>query len=516
MLAHIYISVSLLGLLHSERQSTDDLEVHHDLLYYANLKGGAMIWKLPNSVRKKHQKREKQHHILNLYSLAFLLALAGDIETNPGPQIKYPCGVCHKAVRSKGVACDSCDIWYHPGCMGMRDKIYKRLGHASWHCHTCALPNITDFLDTPIKETTNSYSCLDSSACSIDSLRSLERHHSPVAHSSPLNSAQREKNRKRSLKVCIINFQSIKNKKPDILELIDEEEPDIIAGTETWLNTDISSSEFFPPSYQILRQDRIGSSHGGALLAIKSELSVERIDSPNNLEAVFAKVKTQPRGAPLIVGSIYRPTNNDQQYMDLLCNTIMKICKANKKSAVWLCGDLNLPDICWEKIDISGSQYPATINQTFIDTTIGCGLSQIVNEPTRESKILDLFLTNRPAQVSKCSVHAGISDHNIVITTNQIFAQRKKPVRRRILLWKKADISSLKEGVAKLRDRLTTEYHCQTRPVNELWTDFKTSLKSLGVQACAFKTLISQKSPAMDRPFSKTTWQKEETSLPTC
>ena len=151
------------------------------------------------------------------------------------------------------------------------------------HCHTCTLPNITDFLDTPIKETTNSYSCLDSSACSIDSLRSLERHHSPVAHSSPLNSAQREKNRKRSLKVCIINFQSIKNKKPDILELIDEEEPDIIAGTETWLNTDISSSEFFPPSYQILRQDRIGSSHGGALLAIKSELSVERIDSPNNL-----------------------------------------------------------------------------------------------------------------------------------------------------------------------------------------------------------------------------------------
>ena len=72
-------------------------------------------------------------------------------------------------------------------------------------------------------------------------------------------------------------------KKPDILELIDEEEPDIIAGTETWLNTDISSSEFFPPSYQILRQDRIGSSHGGALLAIKSELSVERIDSPIQL-----------------------------------------------------------------------------------------------------------------------------------------------------------------------------------------------------------------------------------------
>ena len=72
-------------------------------------------------------------------------------------------------------------------------------------------------------------------------------------------------------------------KKPDILELIDEEEADIIAGTETWLNTDISSSEFFPPNYHILRQDCIGSSHGGALLAIKSELSVERIDSPIQL-----------------------------------------------------------------------------------------------------------------------------------------------------------------------------------------------------------------------------------------
>ena len=36
-----------------------------------------------------------------------------------------------------------------------------------------------------------------------------------------------------------MNFQSLKNKKPDLLEIIDSVKPDIIMGTETWLDRNI-------------------------------------------------------------------------------------------------------------------------------------------------------------------------------------------------------------------------------------------------------------------------------------
>ena len=41
------------------------------------------------------------------------------------------------------------------------------------------------------------------------------------------------------LKVLNINFQSVRNKIPDLHVLVAVEEPDIIIGTESWLTPDI-------------------------------------------------------------------------------------------------------------------------------------------------------------------------------------------------------------------------------------------------------------------------------------
>ena len=66
-----------------------------------------------------------------------VLILSGDIEQNPGPGTKYPCGICKKAVRSnqRGVACDRCDLWFHTKCMGMNTLIYKGLTNVSWSAY---------------------------------------------------------------------------------------------------------------------------------------------------------------------------------------------------------------------------------------------------------------------------------------------------------------------------------------------------------------------------------------------
>ena len=56
------------------------------------------------------------------------LLLSGDIDLNPGP-IKFPCGICQKAVRDgmRAVCCDECDVWYHVKCYSISTAVYKTL-----------------------------------------------------------------------------------------------------------------------------------------------------------------------------------------------------------------------------------------------------------------------------------------------------------------------------------------------------------------------------------------------------
>ena len=66
--------------------------------------------------------KPKNHN--NLYK--FLLLLSGDIELNPGPT-RYPCAICEKGVRSKGVCCTNCGFWVHPKCEKISNIEYKKL-----------------------------------------------------------------------------------------------------------------------------------------------------------------------------------------------------------------------------------------------------------------------------------------------------------------------------------------------------------------------------------------------------
>jgi hypothetical protein len=65
---------------------------------------------------------------------------------------------------------------------------------------------------------------------------------------------------------------------------------------------------------------------------------------------------------------MYRPTNNDEVHAHALANTIIDICSKYAKDTIWVCGNMNLPNIDWEDNTITGNQYKKEINELLRST----------------------------------------------------------------------------------------------------------------------------------------------------
>jgi len=106
----------------------------------------------------------------------------------------------------------------------------------------------------------------------------------PTFTPSPIKPNRTDRNnyyKPRNTKGLVVNFQSSKNKKEELCNLLDSANPNILIGTETWLRNDISSSEIFPEGYNVYRKDR-WDGYGGVLVAVKTDYISEPIDTEND------------------------------------------------------------------------------------------------------------------------------------------------------------------------------------------------------------------------------------------
>lgn len=124
--------------------------------------------------------------------------------------------------------------------------------------------------------------------------------------------------------------------------IIEQADPSIIMGTETWLNPSISSAEIFPPNYEVIRKDRHDGY--GVLQAIKKDfiIIIDSVDINTTSESLFAKLhlcKNLP-----IIGSVYSPLSSKETYIEHLCQ---RLNNNNRNVVFWIGRDMNLPDINW-------------------------------------------------------------------------------------------------------------------------------------------------------------------------
>ena len=443
-------------------------------------------------------------------SSLLLLLLSGDVQSNPGPP-KYPCGICKKAVKwdhkNPSVCCDSCDTWFHQKCLVMPDAVFEGLKNVTWECVQCGLPNFsTSLFDSDIFDSTNPFESL-TSPCSETSGLNLS-FSAPTATSSPKNqnttghqsdnlSAHTSARKDIPLRILVLNCQSVCNKKPQLESIIDSTNPDIVIGSESWLNSSITSASVFPAGYVVYRRDRPGDGgYGGVFILVSAKLQSsqpEKLKVDSDSEMLWVEVKI--KGAKnLFLCAYYKPPRlNHDGIFDDLANAVSKI---PSDAHIWVGGDFNLDGIDWENNCVKKYAYHSSTCLELLNLATEWCFEQMVRTPTRitnfSETILDNFFTNNPSLINCVKVIPGISDHDAIYVESSLrpFVQKQAP--RQSYVYKKANFQSIRD---KLKDfRQDFEEQAANLNCNDLWTILKSKILSL------MKSNIPTKTIRGDRP----------------
>ncbi|KAK3084814.1 hypothetical protein FSP39_019487 [Pinctada imbricata] len=331
----------------------------------------------------------------------------------------------------------------------------------------------------------------------------------PSHQSTPKQGKKLPSKAKTPLRVLNINFQSIKRKQHLVKNIIESTKPDIVIGTETWLEPEIKNNEIFPNEYKIYRRDRKEKQGGGVLIAVKDHFisdEVEDLSPDDRCEMIWAKIEIVGCKT-LYISSFYNPKTSDEQSLKWF-NISVRRASQIKNAALLIGGDFNHPNWDWKNKILKPNSSHLKQHYFFGDILDDLGLTQVVEHPTRKDNILDLVITNLPNQVSRTEIMPGISDHDIVFLEFNLTPKKVKQIPRNIPLYKKANWADFKTELNNTYDIMRQEAHKMT--VNELWHKFKTKMNELVIKHIPHKKLSSKPKTPWVTPETKTLMKRRD------
>ena len=205
----------------------------------------------------------------------------------------------------------------------------------------------------------------------------------------------------------------------DILRDFREKNIDLqfLALTESWLKPCVFDAQINLIGFNAYRADRVDRDRGGTILYINEGIPIDSHETYD--DDTCSAVACYSGACNTIFSCIYRPPSAPPNSFRSLLNfirTFIHRIDSSMHSRIVMVGDFNLPNISWsdntfKKIDVN-TNSSCEMFLSFMETHF---LSQYINENTRGSNILDLFLTNDPSlfQLNK-SQKTILSDHNLV------------------------------------------------------------------------------------------------------
>ena len=171
----------------------------------------------------------------------------------------------------------------------------------------------------------------------------------------------------------------------------------------------------FPDGYKVFRNDRSTSGGGVFILTHKSLTAEEQPHLVTDCEMTWVKIKLRNL-QDLYTGVFYMPHRNKKDLDELVKSLDLLTASGAKDRNILLAGDFNCPDVDWNTNTVPESSQERHIQQGLADNMSEAHLSQIHNQPTRLSAILDLVFTTNPTLLKNSTSIPGISDHSIVVS----------------------------------------------------------------------------------------------------
>ena len=169
-----------------------------------------------------------------------------------------------------------------------------------------------------------------------------------------------------TLKIIYTNARSLLSKTDHVAILINDNDPDIILVTETWLNNDIPNSLLNMPGYyiepelRIDRNDTLNGIGGGLLVYIKND-QLKKIVSVENAFNMFTRFEILCRPSKddrrsqtkpsLSVTLVYRPPSARHSNTELL----LELFENPSENSI-IIGDFNFPSINWVTLQADRSK----------------------------------------------------------------------------------------------------------------------------------------------------------------
>jgi exonuclease III len=205
-----------------------------------------------------------------------------------------------------------------------------------------------------------------------------------------------------------LNPKSNQTKVPFLSELAQESNPLFICLTETHLADEILPAEICISNYTMHRTDRAIREGGGVGIYVQDRQTSAVLHSNSNSVCEILIVKIISLN--IIVCLIYRPPDCKKHEFLPNISTIKEILDEHKDSKTILLGDLNFPSIDWSdpgnpNIPSSSSESDTMVQiNALIELTDEFLLNQLISQPTRGDKTLDLTFTNLTSDLVDCEI----------------------------------------------------------------------------------------------------------------
>lgn len=225
------------------------------------------------------------------------------------------------------------------------------------------------------------------------------------------------------LRLCHINITSIKKYKDELLARFSNQ--DIISVNETNLEKD---TPFYLKGYNIYRNDRVGRTGGGVLLAVKENIKSRELfnNTIENSEIVAIEIETKSYGH-ILIASIYVPPTSK-----ITPEVFRDLHQMNNDCIVM--GDLNaaLEEMGSRKTNKKGKQLEDIFNEGYL---IGIDDNSTTFERNHYEEKLDWILASQPlfSFISDYEVQPslGISSGHKPITFSMSIEAETKPLSPR-------------------------------------------------------------------------------------